>query len=319
VLTPESTPGDLRRLILEWYDGYSWDGETRVLNPWSILNAFYNNMFGDYWSRTGGLPSFLANLVKTGLVNFKAFKAEEAITDMMNAIELGEKLKPIPILFQSGYLTVDRVDETDGVAQYGLRIPNLEVKAGLLPLLMSLEPVYNPLEAKTEADNMLKSLNERDAAGFQDAFGAFLSQVPYSAQENQEPSPKAPEAKMKALEASERYYHTIFQAAMIMAGAEVKTEVSADDGAIGDYCRAPDGTRYIFVIKRCPLDRPNELKATEEDWLKMRQMAEAALSQIEGRKRARRLLGTGHDIYKVALVVGRRTEVLAEFKKEELS
>jgi hypothetical protein len=39
VLTPEATAVDLRRLILEWYDGYSWDGETRVLNPWAILNA----------------------------------------------------------------------------------------------------------------------------------------------------------------------------------------------------------------------------------------------------------------------------------------
>ncbi|MDR1656509.1 MAG: AAA family ATPase, partial [Deltaproteobacteria bacterium] len=77
---PEYTLTNLYDAIKDWYDGYTWDGQTKVFNPWSILCAFQKNRFGDYWSKTGGIPSFLVNLVKTGLVDFKAFRAKESIT-----------------------------------------------------------------------------------------------------------------------------------------------------------------------------------------------------------------------------------------------
>jgi hypothetical protein len=44
-MSPEATVSDLRENILSWYNGYSWDGETQVLNPWSILNFFINVVF----------------------------------------------------------------------------------------------------------------------------------------------------------------------------------------------------------------------------------------------------------------------------------
>ncbi|MDR2142023.1 MAG: AAA family ATPase, partial [Deltaproteobacteria bacterium] len=44
---------DLRREILAWYDGYSWDGKSRVLNPWSVLNFFRSNSFSNYWYNSG--------------------------------------------------------------------------------------------------------------------------------------------------------------------------------------------------------------------------------------------------------------------------
>jgi hypothetical protein len=53
-ISPENySMEDLRENILKWYDGYSWDGKTRVLNPWSILNFFKTASFSNYWVTSG--------------------------------------------------------------------------------------------------------------------------------------------------------------------------------------------------------------------------------------------------------------------------
>jgi hypothetical protein len=76
VLADGAKMADLRKLILDWYDGYSWDGKTRVLNPWSILHFSENGQFDDYWPQTG-VPSFIANFVKTGKMSYRDKKLAE--------------------------------------------------------------------------------------------------------------------------------------------------------------------------------------------------------------------------------------------------
>jgi hypothetical protein len=46
-----ATVADLKKEILRWYDGYNWGGETRVLNPYTILNFFEHNEFDTYWAK----------------------------------------------------------------------------------------------------------------------------------------------------------------------------------------------------------------------------------------------------------------------------
>ncbi|MDR1297260.1 MAG: AAA family ATPase, partial [Deltaproteobacteria bacterium] len=48
----EMTVPMLRDKFLHWYDGYSWDGQSRVLNPFSILNCFRQSYFDNYWIKT---------------------------------------------------------------------------------------------------------------------------------------------------------------------------------------------------------------------------------------------------------------------------
>jgi uncharacterized membrane protein len=53
IMDKEATVEDLKNKILDWYDGYTWDGQTRVLNPWSALNFFTLPNFRN----TGTLPA----------------------------------------------------------------------------------------------------------------------------------------------------------------------------------------------------------------------------------------------------------------------
>ncbi|MDR1658453.1 MAG: AAA family ATPase, partial [Deltaproteobacteria bacterium] len=68
-------------------------------------SVFDNNLFSDYWYQSEEIPSFLAELIKPGLADLRVFRNEESIVPSHNTIVLGEQLKPIPVLFQSGYLT----------------------------------------------------------------------------------------------------------------------------------------------------------------------------------------------------------------------
>jgi hypothetical protein len=81
VLAPESTSSELKELILKWYDGYSWDGQTRVLNPWSLLSFFDLQIFDDYWTQSGGQPSFLIKLIQSGQVSVSSLIDEKSINN----------------------------------------------------------------------------------------------------------------------------------------------------------------------------------------------------------------------------------------------
>jgi hypothetical protein len=298
-LPPEATVSDLRQSILDWYDGYAWDGQTKVLNPWSILYAFDNNRFGNYWYQSGGVPNFLKGLVKAGKIDFSAFKPEESVSDMENVIELGTEFEPVPVLFQSGYLTVERVDKSTDIAEFFLKIPNLEVRACLVALLLSLKPFKDPLTSKKQAQSMVKALIKRDAEGFQDSFDSYLSAFPYSSHID-----------------DEKHYRMQFWSAMIMAGENIEMEIAARGGIVDARYKAPDGVFYVFEIKYLAPEKTKKGKLIPITEAKMRARAKVAMKQIEGKKYTKGLKNAGNVIYKVALVVGGRTDVLVEFKKD---
>jgi hypothetical protein len=87
----EASSDDLRARILEWYDGCSWDGKTRILNPWSTLEFFPNARLSDYWL-TSGPPSFMDMdaLAGDSRMNFSSMKNVPCLTDSVNAVDIGQ-------------------------------------------------------------------------------------------------------------------------------------------------------------------------------------------------------------------------------------
>jgi hypothetical protein len=303
-LGPDAKIADLRQKILDWYDGYSWDGKSRVLNPWSILNFFDNLRFNDYWTQTAGAPTYLIDLIKTGKIGFKDFNVEESITDSINVIKLGTEIDPVPLLFQSGYLTVDRVDKSKTLYQYFLDIPNFEVRTGLAPLLLSLKPFKEPVLARETCVNMFNALNNLDKTGFQTSFGNFMGNFGYDIHDT-------------GL-LHEAYYHTMFQVAALMASEKVKSEVAVGEGRYDAYYQAPNGTRFVFEIKHVPFTAADYNSLGEAVLLeRMEKTAAEAMSQIDSKDYTKPFRGVGQKIYKVAVVVGGRAKVLSVFEKEE--
>ena len=109
-----------------------------MYNPFSVLNTLASGQFRDYWFETG-TPSFLVyQLKKTGFPLAKMTE-EELSTDTLNSIDIMDE-NPLPLLYQSGYLTLKSYDSRFDV--YTLAFPNREVEQGFMKYLYHLPPSH---------------------------------------------------------------------------------------------------------------------------------------------------------------------------------
>ncbi len=130
---------DTCRKLKEQYDGYHFEAGTEgMYNPFSLLNTFAKRKFRDYWFETG-TPSFLVQLMKHSNYELNRLQEEEVTTDVLNSIEAMSE-NPIPVIYQSGYLTIKDYDERFGT--YRLGFPNKEVEQGFIKYLL---PFYTPV------------------------------------------------------------------------------------------------------------------------------------------------------------------------------
>jgi hypothetical protein len=138
-MAPGSDIGDLRRLVQDWYGGYSWDGRTRVLNPSSALSFFQKETINNFWYQSG-TPSYLIKWISSNKKEFNLSK-KHVIYQSENIIDELDKLKHHIYLFQTGYLTVkENVTAPGDRASYRLGIPNREVEDSLRSLGLSTGP-----------------------------------------------------------------------------------------------------------------------------------------------------------------------------------
>ncbi|MDR1083442.1 MAG: ATP-binding protein [Deltaproteobacteria bacterium] len=298
-LEPDATEEDLKNKILDWYDGYSWDGQTRVLNPWSVLNFFERYEFSEYWFDSGG-TSFLADFIKERKINLASFNSRDFLTDSLNTIDVGANFSPTTLLFQAGYLTVGRTEKIgEKKKKFYLRFPNLDVQAALSSLWLFLDsPIEAPLLLKRQAQTVLETLIQRRADDFQKTFASFLAAVPW-------------QIKL----GYEAYYNTVFLWAMSMADQTWACQDSAGDGQFDVHINTRDGNDYIIEMKYVREKEKGRKLSKEEIRIKKAEAAKEAMTQIEDKKYALKFQGQGNKIYKTALIIAGRNDVLVIFEE----
>jgi hypothetical protein len=121
-----------------------------VYNPYSLLNAFFEKNLGDYWFDSG-TSSSLANAFKMYVGDFNLELDKIDLSEWLDSSDFRKSLEDhasiIPLLYQSGYLTIKDYDEEND--QYRLGVPNGEVRVGLLKNLL---PLYLSVEGKDVAN-----------------------------------------------------------------------------------------------------------------------------------------------------------------------
>ena len=126
--TKDEAYGELKRR----YDGYHFCENTDGLyNPFSLLWTLSENKYGNYWFSTG-TPTYLVELLKKSDFKLDEFSNLEVSQDELDSIHQAD-INPIPVLFQSGYLTIKEVNKEFGL--YKLDFPNEEVKEGFVKFL----------------------------------------------------------------------------------------------------------------------------------------------------------------------------------------
>lgn len=127
--------------LKECYDGYHFvDNSIGIYNPFSLLNAFSKRKFGSYWFETG-TPTYLVELLKKHHYNLHRMAHEETDSDTLNSIDSASD-NPIPVIYQSGYLTIKGYDRRFGL--YRLGFPNREVEEGFIRFLLPLTSTEKP-------------------------------------------------------------------------------------------------------------------------------------------------------------------------------
>jgi hypothetical protein len=116
--------------LKEHYNGYSWDGENFVYNPFSILNFFDTFQFKNYWFASGS-PTFLVNKLRNAAVDVSKYERLCVEDNFFEKFEINT-INISVLLFQTGYLTIKGIEN----GKYILSYPNKEVKVSFLQYLL---------------------------------------------------------------------------------------------------------------------------------------------------------------------------------------
>ena len=126
------------RELRGYYDGYLFTEEgSRLYNPYSILKALKKKRIDPYWFDSG-TPTFLARRIRRQGTFPPDINGKKCDREALLAVGLNDR-NPLPLMFQTGYLTIADYDSDTGL--YELRFPNMEVEKGFYQQLLK---VYVP-------------------------------------------------------------------------------------------------------------------------------------------------------------------------------
>ena len=166
-----------------YYDGYHFTHHSiGMYNPFSLLNAFKYKEFGNYWFETG-TPTYLVKLLKKHHYDLERMAHEEMDSQVLNSID-SESTNPIPLLYQSGYLTIKGYDEEFGM--YRLGFPNREVEEGFVRFLLPFYANVNKVESPFEIQKFVREVRSGDYDSFFRRLQSFFADTTYEVIREQE-------------------------------------------------------------------------------------------------------------------------------------
>ena len=257
------------------FDGYHFSKYAKegMYNPFSVLNTLSSQVFNDYWFETG-TPSFLVYQLKKTCYPLENMTTEEVSTDTLNSIDIMDQ-NPLPLLYQSGYLTLKSYDEE--FDSYILGFPNREVEQGFIKYLL---PFYTP---KTDQKSMfavsqfVKDVRSGDAEGFMHRLQDFFANGDYQVVGN-----------------TEKYFQNTLYVFFRLLGFYVNVERHTSNGRMDVLIQTPD---YIYILE-----------------LKVNQTADAALRQIEEKGYALPFASDPRQLFKIGVNFATDTKLIDDWK-----
>ena len=255
------------------YDGYHFAPNTPgMYNPYSLLNVFANKKFGSYWFETG-TPTYLVELLKSTDYQFDDVTGYEVGIEGLSGTDAADT-DPIPVIYQSGYLTIKNYDEEFEI--YTLDYPNEEVKQGFIKFLLPHYVYCKPAEHKTIIREFIKSLRSGDANRFMQQMQTLMAGTPY-----------------ELVRELENHYQNVMYIITKLLGFYVQAEYRTSNGRI-DLLIATD--QYVYIIE-----------------LKFDGNAKEALEQINAKEYALPFALDGRKVIEIGANVSKETRNIDEW------
>ena len=221
-------PACLERLTCQ-YDGYRFsEGEVpNVFNPFSVLNALNSLKFRNYWF-SSGTPTFLVEVLKRTNFDLRALDGIEVMADSLSD-ERANLERPLPMIYQSGYLTIKSYDKE--LQSYTLGFPNEEVKYGFLNFALPFYTCVASTDTNFHMGKFVHELRRGDVDAFLTRLRAFFADIPYELNDQ-----------------TERHYQVIFYLVFKLLGQYTAAEVRSAKGRADAVVQTP-GYIYVFEFK----------------------------------------------------------------------
>jgi len=218
--------------VREWYNGYSWTGEA-VYNPFDILLLFDKGQFRPHWFETG-TPTFLVKLWKDTPRNPAEYDGMIVGEEIIGSFEI-EKLSPITLLFQSGYLTIKK-HTNDAVrgSRFTLGFPNHEVLFALTGLFR--DEVTGLRDQPQYGDRVYDAILSDNPVALRAAITAFLASIPHDWH------------RKNNIARFEGYWSTVIYTLFAGLGCDVIPEDTTNHGRIDMTVKTKQGI-WIFEFK----------------------------------------------------------------------
>ena len=250
----------------KWYDGYHFTHNSiGMYNPFSLLSAFKRKDFGNYWFETG-TPTYLVELLKRNHYDLERMASEETSSDVLNSIYGDEQ--PIPVIFQSGYLTIKGYDKEFGL--YRLGFPNKEVEEGFINFLMPFYTRFNKIEAPFEIQKFVREIRTGQLDAFFNRLKSFLADTPY-----------------ELISEQERHYQNVLFIIFKLVGFYTEVEYHTSEGRVDLVLKTND---YIYIME-----------------FKLNGSAEEALQQIHDKHYAQPFQSDKRKIFKIGVNFSSKT------------
>ncbi|BBE31175.1 ATPase AAA [Tepiditoga spiralis] len=196
---------ELLKNLKMYYNGFSFDGESSVYNPFSILRFFNERKFQNYWFESGS-PSFLYEYIKGKKIRYEDL-VKYPVSELDFSTREIEEANASIFFTQSGYLTFKGKEQYGMEYEYLLDYPNIEVKNSFSKII--LEANYELERGKIKEINktIWKAIREKDMEGIIKEIKRIISAIPYNLHKKEE-----------------SYYHSLIYTILASAGLNVTAE-----------------------------------------------------------------------------------------------
>ena len=279
--TQELSHEDFLAEIKNWYDGFRFEENSEtVYNPVSLANFFEKGgKFSSYWFETG-TPTSLLKLIR----KYK-FNLEEALNSPVSGLAFSayevDRIDPLTLLLQTGYLTIDKAFKRYGDTAYMLRFPNLEVKSSFEAYLAGDCSGLMVEQVKDSVYRLADKVTAGEVDGFMETMKVFFAKVPY-------------DVHLK----DENNFQLLFFSIFMLLGISIKAESKTNNGRI-DAVAANEN--YVFVFE-----------------FKLDKTAEIALNQIKDRDYYRQYENSGKKIFLIGVNFDLDAGQIADWQTEEV-
>ncbi|MCD8313684.1 MAG: ATP-binding protein [Bacteroidales bacterium] len=259
------------------YDGYHFhQNSVGIYNPFSLLSALEKEEINNYWFRTG-TPSYLVKLLQQN--NYEIGKLENVsqTADQLEGIDPIDT-NIVPLLFQSGYLTIRGYDER--FRKFILGYPNKEVEEGFVNYLM---PCYFSFRSGNSlqffVENFIHDVEAGDADGFMNRLKVMFD-----------------DNSFRVAGKMEIYYQNTMNAVFWMMGLYTEVERASSMGSADIVIKT---AKFIYIME-----------------LKLDSSVDTALKQIEEKGYARPYALDKRKVYRIGVNFSSATRSIADWRIE---